>query len=41
MGIQVKSRNTFTKVESPHDALSSFSRGALDNLFLGNVLISR
>ena len=28
-------------VESPHDALSSFSRGALDNLFLGNVLISR
>ena len=28
-------------VESPHDALSSFSRGALDNLFLGNVLIFR
>ena len=28
-------------VESPQDALSSFSRGALDNLFLGNVLISR
>ena len=26
-------------VESPHDALSSFSRGALDSLFLGNVLI--
>ena len=28
-------------VESPDDALSSFSRGSLDNLFLGNVLISR
>ena len=28
-------------VESPHDALSSFSRGALDSLFLGNVLIFR
>ena len=28
-------------VESPDDALSSFSRGSLDNLFLGKVLISR
>ena len=28
-------------VESPDDALSSFSRGSLDNLFLGNVLIFR
>jgi carbamoyltransferase len=28
-------------VESPLDALSSFSRGSLDYLFLGNVLISR
>ena len=27
-------------VESPDDALSSFSKGSLDNLFLGNVLIS-
>ena len=28
-------------VESPSDALSSFSIGFLDNLFLGNILISR
>ena len=28
-------------VETPDDALSSFSRGSLDNLFLGNVLIFR
>jgi len=28
-------------VESPFDALSSFSRSSLDYLFLGNVLISR
>tara|TARA_B100000787_G_scaffold168577_1_gene157605 strand:+ start:2288 stop:3982 length:1695 start_codon:yes stop_codon:yes gene_type:complete len=28
-------------IESPNDALSSFLRGTLDNLFLGNVLISR
>ena len=28
-------------VESPSDALSSFSRSSLDYLFLGNVLISR
>ena len=28
-------------VETPYDALSSFSRGTLDYLFLGNVLISR
>ena len=28
-------------IESPHDALSSFSRGSLDYLFLENILISR
>ena len=28
-------------VESPIDALSSFFRGGLDHLFIGNVLISR
>ncbi len=28
-------------VESPSDALSSFSRGSLDCLFLGNVLVQR
>tara|TARA_Y100001968_G_C19424538_1_gene753591 strand:- start:154 stop:1863 length:1710 start_codon:yes stop_codon:yes gene_type:complete len=28
-------------VESPYDALSSFSKGCLDNLFLGNFLIYR
>ena len=28
-------------VESPSDALSSFSRGSLDYLFLGNVLVRR
>ena len=28
-------------IETPDDALSSFQRGSLDNLFLGNVLISR
>tara|TARA_Y100000389_G_C17456902_1_gene518737 strand:- start:687 stop:2423 length:1737 start_codon:yes stop_codon:yes gene_type:complete len=28
-------------IESPHDALFSFSRGSLDYLFLENVLISR
>jgi carbamoyltransferase len=28
-------------VESPHDALSSFSRGTLDYLFIENILISR
>ena len=28
-------------VESPMDALSSFSRGSLDSLFLGNIFISR
>ena len=28
-------------VESPSDALSSFSRGSLDYLFLGNVLVQR
>ena len=28
-------------VESPHDALSTFSRGSLDYLFLGNIFISK
>ena len=28
-------------VESPSDALASFSKGSLDYLFLGNILISR
>ena len=28
-------------VESPNDALSSFSEGCLDYLFMGNTLISR
>ena len=28
-------------IESPQDALSSFSRGSLDHLFLGNVLLTR
>ena len=28
-------------VESPLDALASFSNGSLDYLFLGNILISR
>ena len=28
-------------VETPYDALSSFSRGSLDYLFIENILISR